>query len=158
MKEEITEQDPLSINDLTGDKNIKVEDLKHKPSDIAIDPLNTDQESSKTFKKGKKRKRVSVYHCDQCEYTGSSSALRYHKKSKHKGIRYPWDQCEYIALGEVKLLSHKKAYHEEAKNMEIKNIFTCEFCGFKGSEEGIRVHKKQKHLKIPCDQCDYTAI
>ena len=44
-----------------------------------------------------KRKRVDSDQCDQCEYTGSRAAVKHHKESKHDGIRYPCDQCEFNA-------------------------------------------------------------
>ena len=37
-------------------------------------------------------KNVS-HQCDQCEYTGSKSALHHRKQFQHKGVRYPCDQC-----------------------------------------------------------------
>ena len=42
-------------------------------------------------------KKKDVRSCDQCDYTGSRTALYRHKQSKHEGIRYPCDQCIYTA-------------------------------------------------------------
>ena len=37
-------------------------------------------------------------YCDQCDYvTNHTGALKRHKDIKHKGIKYPCDQCEYAA-------------------------------------------------------------
>ena len=38
------------------------------------------------------------YPCDQCDYAASMAKdLKRHKESKHEGIRYPCDQCDYAA-------------------------------------------------------------
>ena len=38
------------------------------------------------------------YPCNECEYTATvAGKLRRHKENKHKGIRYPCDVCEYAA-------------------------------------------------------------
>ena len=39
-------------------------------------------------------KTKDIYPCDKCEYTGPKQGVRRHIQSKHKGIRFPCDQCE----------------------------------------------------------------
>ena len=67
------------------------------------------------------------YPCDKCEYEATKQdQLKRHKQNKHEGFRYPSDQCEYIASTQSFLISHKKFKHD-----------------------GIR---------YPCDQCNYSTI
>ena len=38
------------------------------------------------------------YPCDKCEYAATTaSALRSHIENKHEGVRYPCDKCVYAA-------------------------------------------------------------
>ena len=53
------------------------------------------------------------YKCDQCDYSAShSSTLKIHKKSQHEGVKYRCNQCDYIASQSSNLKVHKKSKHE----------------------------------------------
>ena len=41
--------------------------------------------------------------------------FRVHKKSKHEGIRYPCNECEYAAIQVADLKRHKKRKHVTVK-------------------------------------------
>ena len=148
------------------DTDIDIEEFKLEPTDtdedaIAgkedIDPLNIDQESMRTNETVKKRKitkvdNKDVYACDQCEYTGSQSALIYHKKAKHEGTRYPCDQCEHTSSHLGNLRRHKESKHEGIR-------YPCDRCEYTSSHLGnLRTHKESKHegIRYPCDRCEYT--
>ena len=68
-----------------------------------------------------------------------------HIKSKHEGVRYPCDQCDYRATQKSLLLNHIKAKHEGVK-------YPCEQCDFKATfKVSLLRHIKSihKHIKIP---------
>ena len=52
------------------------------------------------MKKDKRSKHEGIkYPCDQCEYAITSTTnLKQHKESKHEGKRYSYDQCEFITI------------------------------------------------------------
>ena len=55
-----------------------------------------DSGSTKTSSKRIKGSKEDGFSCDQCDFTSMySSNLSQHMKSKHEGIRYPCDQCDY---------------------------------------------------------------
>ena len=52
------------------------------------------------------------YPCDQCEYSAVNlSNLKQHKEIKHEGIRYPCDNCDYSASTLQHLKQHKEIKH-----------------------------------------------
>ena len=57
---------------------------------------------------------VVRYPCDQCDYIASRpDKLKRHKKCKHEqgGVRYPCDQCDFTASRSDNLNQHKKNKH-----------------------------------------------
>ena len=43
------------------------------------------------------------YPCDQCDYKATQKAhLLRHLKSKHEGIKYPYDQCDSVTAHKPK--------------------------------------------------------
>ena len=62
-------------------------------------------------------------------------------KSKHEGVKYSCDQCDYQATQKTNnLIRHGQSKHDGVK-------YSCS------------THKKSKHMgvKHPCDQCSYEA-
>ena len=52
------------------------------------------------------------YPCNQCEFASTKPGiLKAHKKSKHEGIRYPCDECDYAAKDQKYLKRHKESKH-----------------------------------------------
>ena len=98
--------------------------------------LNMDDEKSN---KKQKQSHGKIYSCDQCEFTGSKSGLRYHKQSIHEGIRYPCDQCEYVATQVSKLKRHKESKHQGVR-------YPCDQCEYTAtSVSKLKLHKETKH-------------
>ena len=120
---------------------------------LNIELVDIDLASSDTTKKRKREDGKVVCSCDQCEYTGSSAALSYHKQSKHEGIRFQCDQCAYIATRQSSLIRHKKSVHEGF-------LYPCNKCNYAATYlANLKQHKASVHdgVKYPCDQCAYTA-
>ena len=94
------------------------------------------------------------YPCDQCDYVATlQSSLNTHKKSKHEGIRYPCDQCEYVATLQTNLITHKQYKHEGIR-------YPCDQCDYASTtSSSLKQHKQSKHegIKYPCDHCDHAA-
>ena len=74
--------------------------------------------------------------------------LKKHKDSKHKGIRYPCDQCDFSAT----TLSNLKA-HKNAKHLGIR--FPCDKCEYSANQrQSLKRHKKSKHNIVEEDSGD----
>jgi len=75
------------------------------------DLVNMEHFSALISSTKQKQSHREVYSCDQCEFTGSKSGLKYHRESVHEGVRYPCDQCEYVATQLSSLKRHTKRKH-----------------------------------------------
>ena len=57
-----------------------------------------------------------LYKCVECEAIyNSKHALYYHTRSKHEGVRYSCNQCEYQATQQGNLKRHKQSVHKHNK-------------------------------------------
>merc|ERR1740128_1103379 len=94
------------------------------------------------------------YPCDQCDYVAIHKYhLKQHERSKHEGIRYPCDQCDYVATQQSSLNTHKKSQHEGIR-------YLCDQCDYVATtHSNLITHKQSKHeeIRYPCDQCEYAA-
>ena len=90
------------------------------------------------------------FPCDQCPYQGRDRMqLKLHIESVHEGKRYYCDQCEYIALTKNYLQAHINYTHCE------KN-FGCDHCNYKAKTAiSLKTHVDAVHLKIKlsCPEC-----
>ena len=55
-----------------------------------------------------KRKLDDTLQCNLCEYEGTKRALHVHKKSKHDGLAFPCDQCEFTSIDQTSLRRHRQ--------------------------------------------------
>ena len=87
------------------------------------------------------------YPCDQCDYVATlQSSLNRHKKSKHEGIRYPCYQCEYAATTFGNLQKHKQSIHEGIR-------YPCDQCDYVATKQSnLKVHMKRKLAGQLCDK------
>ena len=61
----------------------------------------------------KKKHQGLRYPCDQCEYVATEvHNLKLHIDSKHEGVRYPCDHCDYAATQACVLKKHIENKHE----------------------------------------------
>ena len=111
-------------------------------------------ENTEPMESNKKRKRnddKQFFSCDyyQCEYIGSRSALHGHKASKHEGITFPCDKCNYVATYIGTLNRHKQTTHEGIK-------FPCDECEYSGASLSyLKKHQKiHQRIKYLCDLCE----
>ena len=69
-----------------------------------------------------------------------------HIKAKHEGIKYPCNQCDYVATQQSNLKTHKKYKH-----MGIR--YPCEQCDYAATQQGsLKRHMKRKHEGLICDK------
>ena len=62
-----------------------------------------------------------------------------HKQSKHEGVIYICDKCDYRTSWEGDLKRHKNVKHEGV-------TYDCDLCDYKAAQPGdLRRHKKSKH-------------
>ena len=105
----------LDSQDNTENSFKKDIDLPDEIADIKVEVGDGTISAAGGFpNKGRKRKiadRSDLHTCDQCEYTGTKDALRYHRQAKHEGLRYSCDQCEYVATRLYSLNQHKQVQH-----------------------------------------------
>ena len=92
-------------------------------------------------------------HCKDCGARFSTSYhLKRHVNTKHKGVRYNCDQCDYKATQLGHLKTHIRVVH-----LKIKN-YSCEECDYKAHQlKDLKIHIKAVHLKTnsyPCKECD----
>ena len=64
--------------------------------------------------KHKQSKHKGVeYSRNVCEYkTGDKSTLRRHEQSKHEGVKYSCDECDHQASTQRNLEQHQETKHE----------------------------------------------
>ena len=79
--------------------------------------------------KAERIKNLSRKSCDECDYKGTSSALRQHKQSKHEGVKFPCPECDVILSRETHLLKHQNAVHKGVR-------FQCPHCDYKATQKG----------------------
>ena len=94
-----------------------------------------------------------IFTCDQCEYIGSKWGLKSHKRDMHRGIKYPCDECEFVANFRSNLRRHKQAKHEGIRYPcdQCDHISATPFC--------LKQHWKAFHGddNYQCDQCEFVA-
>ena len=94
-----------------------------------------------------------TYACDQCEYQGSKSSLIRHMEATHEGIKYACDQCEYVTAHKRDLRSHIQTQHEGVR-------FQCNQCEYQATTHGnLKYHIMSQHegVRYDCNQCEYKA-
>lgn len=131
--------------------------------------------------KGKRenKKKYKMHQCEECSYTGSTTALKYHVQAVHQGIKYPCDQCEFSATSTSYLKKHKEVKHnvpkfkaaamcaavtvpkKQSKFKPSPPRFECEQCGFGASNAAkLKRHIESKHkgFKFCCHICKFKAM
>ena len=84
------------------------------------------------------------YPCDQCDISATTSSnLNAHKKAKHLGIRFPCDKCEYLIRCNCRSIW----------NINMEDTSANKKRKIDGDTE---VNTKAKKV-YSCDQCEYTA-
>ena len=89
--------------------------------------------------------------CLECNKVYHKRALVQHIETKHKGIRYSCDSCEYVTTQKVHLKTHINAAHLKSKQ------FACSKCDksftskYHKNSHMSRIHEKM--VKIKCIHC-----
>ena len=80
------------------------------------------------------------FMCDLCDYAASTkTVLKFHRESKHEGIRHPCNKCDFSGVDKSSLRRHMKRKHEVVS-------YSCRECGFSSSTRGLmQAHKKLLH-------------
>ena len=90
------------------------------------------------------------------KYNSNSKELFENEKnqqSKHEGLRYSCNQCEYQATLQVNLKSHEQSKHGGVK-------YSCKQCKHQVTrQDQLNTHQQSKHgsVKCSCNQCEYQA-
>ena len=59
-----------------------------------------------------------------------------HKKSKHEGVRYGCNQCEFKGYSQYLFIPHKEAIHKGMR-------YECDMCSYKGMYKvNLQIHKR----------------
>ena len=97
--------------------------------------------------------KMTDYIREKCDKKFSQpSDLKTHVDSKHKGIRYSCDQCDYWAKQFGCLERHINLVH-----LNIKN-YNCGQCDYRATHLGdLKKHVKSVHLKISCSRKKHHA-
>ena len=79
--------------------------------------------------------------------------LKRHVENKHKGVRYPFSQCEFAANTARVLKKHVRNKHEG-----LGYFFSlCEFAASTLGNLKSPVEIKHKGVRYPCSTCEYVA-
>jgi len=130
------------------EENILLNGSVKKGEEKEQEPSNTN-DSQRVVKK----KRCQCDLCDKSYH--EESGLRLHKESKHLGIKYKCDQCDYKATTKYSLeYNHKKRMHERL-------TITCDICDFSAlTVSDINKHKRKNHkeLLLNCELCSFATL
>ena len=114
---------------------------------------------------GYRRKKALVQHigskhegvkyvCNQCEYQATEQgSLKRHKQAMHEGVKYSCNQCEYQATQQAHLTTHRQAIHDGIR-------YSFDQCEYQATNQGsLKTHKEAKHegITYSCNQCEYHA-
>ncbi len=119
--------------------------------------------------------------CDLCDFVGSTTGLREHKRRKHEGYYYYCRACDFKDLSNDVLKNHIKEKHDgrgfacnlcskgfhiranldrHVRNVHKREIYTCDKCEYSAkSSSSLKEHNDSVHLGrlYNCDKCDYVA-
>ena len=95
-----------------------------------------------------------TFRCKECDISfRGKSGLRYHKRSKHDGIRFFCSYCNFKSTSPGTLKAHKTATHEGVR-------YACDICDYKASQQGhLKRHKESLHdgVRYNCGECKYST-
>ena len=93
-------------------------------------------------------------------------SLKIHQQSKHEGVRYVCNQCEYSATTRGDLKRHQESLHEGV-------LYSCDQCKYTATErthcnhcdyeakrqDQLKAHISAKHeeVRFSCSLCEYQA-
>ena len=90
------------------------------------------------FHKRDALRRVTNFRHRTIHFAASqSSVLKMHKASKHYGVRFPCNECDYSATLLSSLRRHKESKHEGIR-------YPCDFCDF----TSVRASYLKKHIEL----------
>jgi len=89
--------------------------------------------------------------CKKISYTALDN--KKHFQSKHLGIKYACDQCDFTCAYLTSLNAHIKRVHNG-------QIFKCDVCDYTAKQfHTVKIHKQKTHsdVKRRCKECDYVT-
>ena len=130
--------DPSDILDTKGDR-VKTEedgvDSDEEPEDQDILTKMLPLNSEKLFNP-KNPKRRKAQCPTSLKIYNNQTKLRIHHESKHEGVRWPCEHCEYQLTDKSALQKHMKKFHEDVR-------FNCTLCDFDSAyPSGLTKHMK----------------
>ena len=89
-------------------------------------------------------------------------SLQFHIQSKHEGVSYGCQKCDYKAKHErLQCETDKLDVSPKYRMSKYDGItFDCNYCKYKATTKGNLIrHKQSKHegVKYECDQCFYRT-
>ena len=109
------------------------------------------QDCEKVFNSNKSKHKGLKYACNQCDYHATTqSNLAQHIQSKHEGVKYECSQCAHQFLTHSGLTRHIQSVHESVK-------YGCNECDQQFTQQGsLKTHMMNKHegVKFACNKCD----
>ena len=91
------------------------------------------------------------YPCNECTYVAMKpGCLTKHRINVHAGVRHPCDLCKYTGADPGRLKQHKEAKHVGIGSLSGKS-------GSGGSDRRNPKTQSKEKIKLPCDQCGYSA-
>ena len=156
--------DSIELTDLTQTNLQQINDMKMQEC---------------VYKSNSKQRK---FKCDVCEYKAGRSKLKEHKRTKHLGITYPCDKCDFKASSRSSFHQHIKVKHEGIRykckhcrtdftarsylNIHIRTVhegtrYSCNECSHISKTPAyLNFHKRKIHegIRFYCEQCGYAGV
>ena len=106
--------------------------------------------SVKSLRAHKESKHEGMrYPCDKCEYAATTASnLRKHIESKHAEVRYFCNKCEYAV---IQVFTLKRPKHEVVRYLYTINANMVQL------QQAILSRTLRVNMRYPCDTCEYGA-
>ena len=118
-------------------------EIENREENITGETFEEDDEPKQTAVK-KIRKRPPL----KKKFSDAKSTM-----SKHGGIKYPCNKCDYQATQQISLQRHIESIHEGIK-------YPCNQCDYQATEKGsLQRHVATMHSNkiLKCELCDYQT-
>ena len=96
-----------------------------------------------------------IIKCSKCDFRSKSERqAEEHNQTKHNGVKYTCNQCDY----ESEILKELKGHQNEKKHEGMK--FQCHLCKYRATlQSNLKIHVQAMHecQTYNCDVCSFSA-
>ena len=96
-----------------------------------------------------------IIKCSKCDFRSKSERqAEEHNQTKHNGVKYTCNQCDY----ESEILKELKGHQNENGHKGVK--FRCHLCKYRATlQSNLKIHVQAMHegQTYKCDICNFSA-